>query len=154
MPQRLGHSKKIRQTTVLKRNKPPKKTSVKLQTKSTSDAVGKRFQLRREGVTTAGIQGVSPTAEVAHLPQASPILAGVRTRSGLPRAACRQQASCCSGIKEELNIHSLMAVFCPTKNPAELRQILSTLQKESGCAEKGMCKTDGRVEVKVQTRSN
>lgn len=55
------------------------------------------------------------------------------------RAALQEHASCCSAIKKELNIHSLMAGFCWTKNPAQLRQILSTLQKESGCDERREC---------------
>jgi len=42
-------------------------------------------------------------------------------------------------MKEELNSHSLVAVLCPTENPAELRQILSTLQKESGCDDRREC---------------
>lgn len=48
-------------------------------------------------------------------------------------------SSHCSRIKKELSIHSPMVGFCQTKNPAELRQILSTLQKESGCDERREC---------------
>lgn len=52
------------------------------------------------------------------------------------RPALQERASCCSGIKEELNIHSLMAGFFQTGTPAELRQISALHRKESGCDER------------------
>lgn len=137
MPQRLGHSQEMRWTTVLERNKLPNYTPRKLLTKPTTattshaDSAGKGFELRPEAVRIFGIQGTSPVAEAptSHRQPHSRGGEGMLWDIWESRAALQDHESCCSGMKEELSIHSLMAAFFQTQTPAELREILRTPQK-------------------------
>lgn len=132
----------MRETTVLGRNELPQKTSIKLQTKTTTDALGYGFLSETRSCHSVWDPGHFSSSWGTQSSTSSAVLPGASTCSGLSWAArlCTRKALCAAGGKRsKLNVCALIAGFCHTRNPAELRQILSTLQKESCCDERREC---------------
>lgn len=136
----------MRETAVLGRNELPQKTSIKLQTETTTDALGYRFL--SETRSSRGTQSSTSSA----------VLPGARACCGLSWAArlCMRKALCVlQGKKEQAeHPHTDSTGFCHARNPAELRQILSTLQKESCCDERRECvRQMGELRLKFRPKA-